>query len=497
MENKLTKKYGLFTAICMVVGIVIGSGVFFKAQDVLQATAGDALMGVLAWLIGGAVMAVCAVTFGVMATKYEKVGGVVDYAEATLGKGYAYYIGWFMSMVYYPAMTSVLAWVSARYTIVAVRGVSSTSADALFGSECITLAAVYLIVIFVMNALAPKLAGKFQVSTTVIKFVPIVGIALIGTIVGLVNGTLVDNFTHISTQLGEVFIPDNPGTDKVDETVLVGAGNLFTAVCGTVFAYEGWIIATAVNAEIKDAKKNLPFALGIGAAVIVGAYVLYYIGVLGLGNIVDLGNQGTTAAFNFFLPAIAAIINFLIVISCLGTLNGLMLGCTRGFYAIAARNEGFAPDTISEVDKKTNMPTNAAVVALLVCGAWFAYFIGGQFFGWFGDFAFDSSELPIVTVYPMYVPILISFMIKADDVHPFKRFVLPSLSIVGVIIFVIASIFKHTWSNLWYLIVFAVIMGVGALFHKNGGKSLMDKFFDLFKKEEPKEEAEASENVEA
>ena len=97
----------------------------------------------------------------------------------------------------------------------------------------------------------------------------------------------------------------------------------------------------------------------------------------------------------------------------------------------------------------------------------------------------------------MYVPILISFMIKADDVHPFKRFVLPSLSIVGVIIFVIASIFKHTWSNIWYLIVFAVIMGVGALFHRNGGKSLIDKFFDLFKKEEPKEEAEVSENTEA
>lgn len=487
MENKLTKKYGLFTAICMVVGIVIGSGVFFKAQDVLQATAGDALMGVLAWLIGGAVMAVCAVTFGVMATKYEKVGGVVDYAEATLGKGYAYYIGWFMSMVYYPAMTSVLAWVSARYTIVAFKGVSAVSPDALFGSECITIAAVYLIVIFVMNALAPKLAGKFQVSTTVIKFVPIVGIALIGTVWGLVNGTLVENFNYVGNAFGEAFAGGSN----------VGEGNLFAAVCGTVFAYEGWIIATAINAEIKDAKKNLPFALGIGAAVIVGAYVLYYIGVLGLGQIGALGSNGTTAAFEALGPIVAAIINFFIVVSCLGTLNGLMLGCTRGFYAIAARNEGFAPDTISEVDKKTNMPTNAAVVALLVCGAWFAYFIGGQFFGWFGDFAFDSSELPIVTVYPMYVPILISFMIKADDVHPFKRFVLPSLSIVGVIIFVIASIFKHTWSNIWYLIVFAVIMGVGALFHKNGGKSLMDKFFDLFKKEEPKEEAEASENVEA
>ena len=57
-ENKLTKKYGLITAIAMVVGIVIGSGVFFKAQAILEKTKGDVPMGVLAWIIGGAIMVV-------------------------------------------------------------------------------------------------------------------------------------------------------------------------------------------------------------------------------------------------------------------------------------------------------------------------------------------------------------------------------------------------------------------------------------------------------
>ena len=452
MENKLTKKYGLFTAICMVVGIVIGSGIFFKTQNVLKATAGDALMGVLAWLIGGAVMAVCAVTFGVMATKYEKVGGVVDYAEATCGKTYAYFIGWFMAMIYYPAMTSVLAWVSARYTLAAFYGIDSP--EHFTSAECMVLAAVYLIAIYFMNAIAPKIAGKFQVSTTVIKLIPICFIAVVGTIVGLVNGTLIENFNYVSSAFGETF--EATGTE-------VGSGSLFTAVCGTVFAYEGWVVATAINSEIKDAKKNLPLALGIGAAVIVGAYVLYYLGVLGLAEIGALGTSGTTEAFKFFGVAVAAIINILIVISCLGTLNGLMLGCTRGFYAIAARGEGLSPDTLGQVDRKTNIPNNAANIALLMCVVWFAYFAGGQFFGWFGDYAFDSSELPIVTIYPLYIPILVSFMIKAKDVHPFKRFVLPVLSIIGTIILVIASIVSHKMGNVWYLIVFAIIMAIGAL----------------------------------
>ena len=115
MENELTKKYGLATAISMVIGIVIGSGIFFKAQNVLIATNGNMPLGIAAWAITGLIMIICSAQFAVMATKYEHVSGVVDYAEATCGKNYAYYLAWFMVNVYYPAMTSVLSWVSARY----------------------------------------------------------------------------------------------------------------------------------------------------------------------------------------------------------------------------------------------------------------------------------------------------------------------------------------------------------------------------------------------
>ena len=117
MEQKLTKKYGLFTAIAMVVGIVIGSGVFFKAQTILTATGGDLVPGILAWVFGGIIMVFCALAFSFMATKYEKVSGIVDYAEETIGKRYAYFVGWFVATIYMPSITGVLAWLSARYTI--------------------------------------------------------------------------------------------------------------------------------------------------------------------------------------------------------------------------------------------------------------------------------------------------------------------------------------------------------------------------------------------
>jgi len=457
----LGKKYGLFTAICMVVGIVIGSGIFFKAKDVLTAANGNALYSILAWLISGLIMVVIATSFAVMATKYEKVNGVVDYAEVTCGKTYAYLVGWFLSVIYYPAMTSVLAWVSARYTLVIMGYIEAPlfvlgtdAGSSLNSPETITVALFYLVLAYFVNAIAPKLAGKFQISSTAIKLIPIAFIAVVGTVIGLANGTLIKNFDLAAVKVEDISSP-------------AASTGLFPAICSTIFAYEGWIVATAINSEIKDSKKNLPIALCIGTLIIVAAYTLYNIGILGLADIVNVTNNGTTVAFKYFGGVVATIINILVVISCLGTLNGLMLGCCRGIYSLSARGEGLSPELFNQVDKKTGIPHNSCAFALLVSAVWFVYFIfaGGGFFEWplMNEYGFDSSELPIITIYPLYIPILVIMMIREKDVHPFKRFVLPILSIVGICVIVAASIIKHKMDNVWYLIVFAAVMAVGYL----------------------------------
>lgn len=144
MEQQLTKKYGLPTAICMVVGIVIGSGIFFKAEKILNATGGDLRTGILAWIIGGLIAISNACAFAVMATRYQKVGGMVDYAEAAVGRAYGYYLGWFLAAVYYPCLTSTLAWVSARYTCVLL------GYDIVSG-ECMTITLFYLVAAYFIN----------------------------------------------------------------------------------------------------------------------------------------------------------------------------------------------------------------------------------------------------------------------------------------------------------------------------------------------------------
>lgn len=478
MENKLQRKYGLLTAICMVVGIVVGSGVFFKAQNILNATNGDMPLGILAWIIGGVIMILSILAFSVMAQKYEKVNGVIDYAEATVGGKYAYIVGWFMSTTYYPTLTSVLAWLSARYLLTFISAVNPDfCSDPVTGPECFVLAGLFLILSFVLNSLSPKISGKFQVSTTFIKFVPLLLMAIVGIIYGL---------THNIEGTTEKILLTNFGTSSGRIDVLFGA------VVATAFAYEGWIIATSINSELKNAKRNLPIALIVGGIIIVAIYVIYYIGVAGAVPVSELMDKGATIAYTtVFGNVFGNILNLFVAISCIGTLNGLMLGCTRGMYSVAVRGRGPKPETFASVDKSTDMPANSSIFGLMFCGLWLTFFYGANLAptNWFGIFGFDSSELPIITTYALYIPIFIMFMKKAKDEKPLKRFVVPGLAICGAIFMVIAAIYAHGISPylaakeqgqfscpvLFYLIVFAVIMLIGLPFMNGGKKAKKDK----------------------
>ncbi len=440
-QNNLQKKFGFITAIAMVIGIVIGSGVFFKAEKVLTATNGNLILGVFAWIVGGVIMIVCAYVFSILATRYEKVNGIVDYAEAAAGKTYGYYVGWFMSTIYYPSLTGILAWVSAKYTAVLFG-----FADVNTGSTTFMLTAVYLVAMYALNALSPILAGKFQVSTTVIKLVPLLALAIVGLISGLVNGQMIDNFTA--------------------EIVTVTTSNpLLTSIVATAFAYEGWIIATSINAELVDAKRNLPRALVGGTIVIVIIYIAYFIGLAGTMPTSELMEGGETAvrvAFtNTFGKLGGTLFLVFIVISCLGTTNGLMLGCTRGFYSLAVRNLGPKPDVFSRVDSTTNMPTNSAIIGLLLCEAYiFLWF--GNFAGWWPIFL-DVSELPIVTMYALYLPIFIWVIKNIRDASVFSRTIMPILAIIGSLFMMYAAFISHGIAVYVYLALFAIIMFIGFL----------------------------------
>ena len=440
----MEKRYTLPVAIAMVVGTVIGSGIFFKAEAVLKGTGGNLGIGILAFIIMGIVMIISACTFGIVAQSHEGVDGLVGFAKASCGKTYSYYVGWFMAVVYYPSLVGVLCWLPARYFGVLIGWEDPTSGPVM------TLAIFFMVVTYLMNALAPKLAGKFQISTTIIKLIPLLLMAVVGTIVGLSNGQINYNFANV-----------------VDPSVAPLAG-LFGGVVSLSFAFEGWICATSIGSELKDSKRNLPKALLIGTVIVAVVYVVYYIGLSGAIDSATLmanAQSGAKSAFMNVFGQVGGIAIFAFVsISCWGTCNGLMMAVTRGMYDLAADGENEKLAMFRNIDPTTNMPTNSTVFGIFVSGLWLVYFYGANLTaGWFGPFCFDSSELPIITLYALYIPIYFSLM-KRNDLSAFRGKVMPILATLCSLFMVYATIRAYHIKVLFYLIIFVVILLIGAFF---------------------------------
>ncbi len=465
MENRLEQKFGLVTAISMVIGIVIGSGVFFKAVNVLQNCNGDMGQSLLVILIVGLICIICSCVFATMGTKYAKCNGVVDYAEVAGGSRYAYNVGWFMSTMYYPNLSGVLAFVTARY-------ISILLGYEDFGYFTIGCGATILMVGVGINALAPKLAGKLQVSMTVIKLIPLLIMGVIGTIIGLVNGNSIAIFSD---------------TSAVVEVAAEGGG-MFSAICAFAFAYEGWIIATTINSELKNPKKDLPKALIVGALFCTAIYMLYVYSMsatMDASEILAAGNDLPREAFSrlFNSPVAGTIVMVFIIVSCLGTTNGLIMGTMRGFYSIAVRGEGPAADTLAEVDKSTGMPLKSCILGIIFCGLWYfqtsILFFNGPLvtdltgnpawlLGWEGD------EIVIVTQYAFYIPIFLFLLFKGKEFSKFQR----GLAGVGTLacVFICYCCVRSYGTLVWsYLVVFAIIMIVGNLFYKKKNANTLDE----------------------
>lgn len=443
----MEKRYNLLTAITMVVGTVIGAGVFFKAEAVLNKTGGNMMAGILSCLIMGAVMIVCTYTFGIVAGNYEGTDGLVAFTRAACGRTYAYYVGWFMAVIYYPTLVSVLCWLPARYVGVLIGG---EVWDDPTGAPVMVLSIAFMVSTFAMNALAPRLAGKFQISTTVIKLIPLGLMAIVGTIVGLANGQIAHNFAN-----------------AVVPSVTPAAG-LFAGIVAMSFAFEGWICATTIGSELHDSKRNMPRALLIGAVIVVAVYVAYYVGLAGALDsavMMENGQAGAKLAFQNIFGGVGGVLVFVfVVISCWGTCNGLTMAVVRGMYDLAGDSGSKRLAMFRSVDPVTGMPANSAVIGLLMSGLWLVYFYGANLAPdpWFGAFCFDSSELPIITLYLLYIPIFLKLM-SVKTLGGFNRWVMPVLAIVCCLFMCFACIYTYGVKVLYYLIVFAVFMVIGAL----------------------------------
>lgn len=345
--TQLQKNLGMSTAMALVVGCVIGSGVFFKPQAIYTATGGAPGLGMIAWIITGFVSILAALTFAEVAVMIPKTGGMKVYLDEIYGPKVGFLTGWMQTVLFYPAMIAALAVVFAQ------------QAETFIGSSAFTtpLAIFIIIVVLVLNGLGSKVGGAVQVISTVCKLIPL----FLLMIFGLLKGSN----------------PEPIFTPLVGEGLSAGTvlGQLMISI---LFAFEGWTNVGAIAGEMKNPGKDLPRAIVGGVSVIMAVYFLVnlaYLKVLPANEMANLVAPASAVAIAIFGDLGGKIVTVGIMVSVFGTCNGFLLSGSRVCYSLAT--EGSLPG--SKALAKLNgaqVPFNSI---LLVGGLGCLYAISGQF----------------------------------------------------------------------------------------------------------------------
>lgn len=411
--QKLKHKYGFWTASAMIVGIVVGVGIFIKSSQVLSKTGGNLVIALLAWLIGGIIMIFNAYTFSLVGSSHENINGLSDYLDLTSNKKVSYYVSFYMATVYLPVITSVVGYFTSGY-LMTVFNISDN------GLLQLLITILLLFILFFFNVVAPKIAAYFQITTTFIKLLPIIAIVLIG-----------------------LCFRNNQPVGLITTPVTNVTNNFFSALLITCFAYEGWIMSTTISKEVKNSKKNLPKALLFGAITVVVVYILYILGLslsLSVEGVLMHGAQAPVAAFEKLFGSFSGkFMNIVFFISCLGGLNGLVMGSSRSFYQLADKNYTPNLNRFGKLNKKYNTSFQSAILSLVITSLYvcFAYLTFNK-----GIFNGNYDSIAIAILYIPYLYIYIYVIKHMHSLNVFNRVIAPVLALLGGLFFIFSAVYE-------------------------------------------------------
>ncbi|QBO57308.1 APC family permease [Chryseobacterium salivictor] len=420
-DQKLEAKYGLFTAISMVIGQVIGSGIFFKVDDVLLAAQGNVLAGLLGFIIVGVSVVFAGISMANYAELLPKDGGILNYVNYRFGETASYFVGWMYMSLFYPALTAVLFTVSGIYIAHLLAEFMSFEPTPLHFA---LIGFVNLVIFFFINIFRPKSSGVFQQMTTVLKVLPLIFIASLG-ILSLFKGEVseVNTFTQVGS-----------GLQNQSFILLVAAS--FIPIS---FAFDGWYIATQISGEIKNSRKNLPKALIIGTISVMVIYIAYYLGIvfrMSGDEIIQLKDTYITEfARKTASNSGAILMQLFIIISVLGTSNGLLLATIRVPYQFANLEKSKKFLNLNKVNEKTKMPVNSAVFGTLIIVFYlFVYYINNTH-PYFTESNFDLSAIPIIFIYlvngALFLGLFQLFNKKVFTTNSFLKKIITIIAVLG------------------------------------------------------------------
>jgi APA family basic amino acid/polyamine antiporter len=340
----LKRQIGLPTATALVVGNMIGSGIFLLPASLAAVALVSGSGSLLAWALTGVGAMLLAAVFATLARAYPKTGGPYAYARTAFGD----VIGFLTAWGYW-----IAAWAGNAAIAIAFTGYLTVFWPSLSESN-LAMAGVTIGVVWVLtlvNILGVRETAAVQVVTTVLKFAPL---ALIG-LVGLFFMTA-DNFTP--------FAPNGLGTGD-------GMwGGVTAAAALTLWAFIGLESATVPAEEVKDPGRTIPRATILGTAVTTLVYIvatIAIVGILPLTRLADSSSPFAAAAAEIFGGTWGKAIAAVALVSTFGCLNGWIL--IQGRVPLAAARDGLFPQRFARVHGRLGTPVFGLVVSSLLITA--------------------------------------------------------------------------------------------------------------------------------
>src|SRR5215470_14297909 len=414
---ELVKALGLTSATTLVMGSMIGSGIFLVSAEIAREVNSPALL-LGAWLVTGFMTIVGALSYGELAAMMPKAGGQYVYLRESLGPLWGFLYGWTLFLVIQTGTIAAVGVAFGKFLGIFWPAISSSNWILHFwrvpkisigpmvlggmdvGLNTQNLVAILVVVVLsVINIFGVKTGAAIQNIFTTAKVAGLLGLVIFGIFLGR-------NAQAIAANYGANFWK-NAGLGTLHD---IGGGVLVStltalavAQVGSLFSADAWNNVTFTAAEVKNPNRNLPLSLALGTGIVITLYVLanvIYLTVLPLEAIqhAPADRVGTSVMQQMFGANGAALMAIAILVSTFGCCNGLILAGARVYYAMA--KDGLFFKSVGKVDAKYKTP----VISLVVQGIWTCLLcLSGSYNQLLNYVIFDVLVFYILTIAGLFV----------------------------------------------------------------------------------------------
>lgn len=462
-EQELVKALGFTSATTLVIGSMIGSGIFIVSAQIAREVNSPALL-IMAWVITGFLTITGALAYGELAAMMPKAGGQYVYLRESLGPLWGFLYGWTLFLVIQTGTIAAVGVAFGKFLGYFFPSVSASQwiigpvvlGTANVGLNTQNLVAVLVIALLtVVNIFGVKTGAMVQNVFTIAKTSALFGLILVGAFVGR-------NAEAIAANFGDFW--RNASLDAVHPVggVMVGTLTILAiAQVGSLFSSDAWNNVTFTAGEIKNPRRNLPLSLALGTGIVTFLYIaanLIYLMILPLSGdpngvtVMERGIQyaaedrvGTAVMYQMFGSTGAALMAVAILLSTFGCANGLILAGARVYYAMA--KDGLFFNAVSRVHPQYRTPT----ISLFVQGIWTCILCLSGTYGQLLDYIiFAVLVFYILTIAGLFV----LRRTRPNAERPYKAFgypVLPAIYIlIALYIDIVLLLYKpqYTWPGL-------------------------------------------------